>query len=205
MIFLKTLNINQMFSNVYLKITKILTYLFAYPNQIITFGFQNFNTVNVGKTLLMNWGNQKRRHYLILLLFLFFIQKSAATIFYVNDLNTKGDIYTTSAGNDSNDGMSAADPKLTLKAAYEIAQDGDTIIVDTGTYSELSEKGKIAFIVTKKITFTIAGIANPAFSKNPIHKEKNNEVSVFYIDKDKPVEREIYLQQKQNEGTKKSQ
>lgn len=160
---------------------------------------------NVGRTLLINSENQKKYHYIILLLALLFIQKSAATTYYVNDNNIKDDTYTTAVGNDSNEGISPANPKLTIKAAYEMAQDGDTIIVDTGSYSDLSEKGKLLFIVDKKVTFTIAGVPNPIFSKIPIKKGDKATNAVFYVDKDKPVDRQTYLLKMQNDKTKKSE
>ena len=146
-----------------------------------------------------------KNKYLILLLVLFSIQKSAATTYYVNDNVIKGDIYTTSVGNDTNDGTSPSSPKLTIKAIYESAKDGDTIIVDTGIYNDLSADGRILFPVTKVITFTIAGITNPVFSKIPIRKKEKGPAAVFYVDKDKPVDRKTYLQHKQNGETKKFQ
>lgn len=158
----------------------------------------------MNKTLLIDSERLKKHHYLALLLFFFLIQKTAATTYYVNDGNIKGDIYTSAIGTDLNDGISVATPKLSIKATYEIAQDGDTIIVDTGVYPELSEKGKIMFPVAKKITFKIAGFEHPIFSKNRIRKEKGNESGVFYIVDDKPVDRETYLEQKQNGEAKKS-
>lgn len=156
------------------------------------------------KTLLISSEILKKHCYLLLLLLFFPFQKTTAATYFVNDNNTKGDTYTSAIGNDSNDGISSATPKLTVKAAYELAQDGDTIIVDTGSYKDISEKGKILFPVAKKIIFTIAGIPNPIFSKNRIRKEKENDPGVFYIVDDRPVDRQTYLKKKYGE-TKKSE
>lgn len=159
------------------------------------------------KSLPFIFGNKKRYHLLVFiwLMTLASFQKSAATTFYINDNNTKGDVYTTVIGNDTNDGISAATPKLSIMAAYEKAQEGDTIIIDTGNYAELSADGKVLFAVTKKVTFIIAGITEPVFSKNPLPTNIKVNPTEIYIDKDKPVDRETYLQSRQNKKTKKSQ
>ena len=52
---------------------------------------------------------------------------------YVNDNNLGGDIYTTSVGNNLNTG-NPSDPLATLDFAVSVAQPGDTIFVDAGTY-----------------------------------------------------------------------
>jgi len=158
----------------------------------------------MGKSLHFISGYRKKRHILIFLtgLALFSFQKSTATTFYINDNSTKGDIYTKGIGNDSNDGISPATPKLSILTTYEKAQEGDTIIIDTGIYKDLSSDGKLLFPVTKKITFKIAGIQEPVFSKIslPVNIKVNPEE--IYIDQDKPVDRNTYLHKKK---TKKSQ
>ncbi len=52
---------------------------------------------------------------------------------YVNDNSMSGDIYTTAIGNNNNAGTPSA-PLATLDFAVSIAQSGDTIFVDAGTY-----------------------------------------------------------------------
>lgn len=52
---------------------------------------------------------------------------------YVNDNSQTGDIYTTSIGNNQNTGTPSA-PLATLDFAVSVAQPGDTIFVDAGTY-----------------------------------------------------------------------
>ncbi len=53
--------------------------------------------------------------------------------FYVNDLNTGDDYYTTAPGNDANAGTASA-PFLTIQKALAVAAPGNTIYVDGGTY-----------------------------------------------------------------------
>ncbi len=129
-------------------------------------------------------------------------QKSAATTFYINDNSTKGDIYTKVIGNDNNDGITVSTPNMSILKTYEKAREGDTIIIDTGIYTDLSNDGKLLFAVTKKITFIIAGVEQPVFSKNPLPTDIKVNPSEIYIIEDKPVDRATYLHLKK---TKKSQ
>lgn len=57
--------------------------------------------------------------------------------YYVNDGATDGDEYTTAPGNDANDGLTRATPKLSIRAILETydLEFGDTIFVDTGVYA----------------------------------------------------------------------
>lgn len=159
----------------------------------------------MNKTLLSNTTTQKRNLVLLLGLLFFFIQKTEATTFYVNDTVVKGDLYTSAVGSNKNEGTSASSPALRILTIYQKAQDGDTIIVDTGSYADLSAEGELLFTVTKKIKFVIAGITEVVFSRIPLTKKDNAAPKEFYIDKDKPVEREAYLQKKRNDETKKPQ
>ena len=149
------------------------------------------------KSLLFNTTKQKRCHYLVFLVTIFFIQKSAATTFYINDNATKGDIYTTAIGNDSNDGTTSATPKLSIWATYKKAQEGDTIIIDTGIYNELP-KGILSFVNDKKITFIVAGTSDNVLSKTPLPVNQKVSPSEFYIVNDKPIERDAYMQRLRN-------
>ncbi|MDB5199770.1 MAG: hypothetical protein JWO92_1733 [Chitinophagaceae bacterium] len=54
---------------------------------------------------------------------------------YVNDNSITGDIFTTAAGNNSNTGTKTA-PVATINYAISIAQPGDTVMVDAGTFAE---------------------------------------------------------------------
>jgi hypothetical protein len=60
-----------------------------------------------------------------------------AASYFVNDVQTSGDVYTTAPGNDSNPGTNAAAPKLTLTSllAAHALNPGDKVFIDTGTYS----------------------------------------------------------------------
>jgi len=56
--------------------------------------------------------------------------------FYVNDTNTAGDVYTTSAGDDANLGIASNAPKATLRAildSWDIDPE-DIVLLDTGYY-----------------------------------------------------------------------
>jgi hypothetical protein len=60
--------------------------------------------------------------------------------YYVNDGSTNGDAYTTTVGDDSNDGRSPATPTATIQAIlgrYDL-EPGDVVYVDTGTYNVTS-------------------------------------------------------------------
>ena len=56
-------------------------------------------------------------------------------------VETKNTIWVTKNGNDSNSGLLEGDAKLTIGAAAAVAQDGDTIIVRPGVYSENNPVG----------------------------------------------------------------
>ena len=65
-----------------------------------------------------------------------FMIHNTAWTFYVNDDSTSGDIYCAAAGNDANDGLTAATPKATIPAildAYD-PEPGDAFLIDSGTY-----------------------------------------------------------------------
>ncbi|AEV32831.1 nitrous oxidase accessory protein [Owenweeksia hongkongensis DSM 17368] len=82
------------------------------------------------------------------------------TALYVNDNNTTGDIFTTAVGNDANSGTSLA-PYLTIQAAINAADAGDTIYVDAGAYTEQVEITKDVEIIGAGIgVTTILGSAN---------------------------------------------
>ncbi len=66
------------------------------------------------------------------------------TTLYVNDNSTTGDHYTTAIGNDANPGTSGA-PFATIQHAINVAQNGNIIMVDAGSYAE-------DLIVNKSVT-----------------------------------------------------
>ncbi|MEO6612739.1 MAG: hypothetical protein ABIT05_08675 [Chitinophagaceae bacterium] len=67
--------------------------------------------------------------------------------FYVNDNSQSGDVFTTAIGSNSNNGLPSS-PFLTPDYAYGIAQAGDTIYVDAGTYN----LGGLTYSFSKAIT-----------------------------------------------------
>ncbi len=150
------------------------------------------------KVLLFDSINQNKYRMIVFFLIFFFFQKSAATTFYINDNNSKGDIYTTALGNDSNDGITSASPKLSIRKTYEKAQDDDIIIIDTGIYPDLSDKGVLSFNITKKIKFIIAGFSDGLYSRTPLPVNQKVSPEEFYIVNDKPIDRDAYIHRPRN-------
>lgn len=67
--------------------------------------------------------------------------------FYVNNNTVTGDVFTTAVGNNTNTGVASA-PFATIDYAYSIAQAGDTIYVDAGTY----DMGGLTYTFSKAVT-----------------------------------------------------
>ncbi|WP_445452513.1 hypothetical protein [Flavobacterium sp. 25HG05S-40] len=149
----------------------------------------------------------KHKKILYLLLGFLFIsaQTALATTYYINDISTKGDIYTTTIGVDSNDGITASSPKISITEVYKIASDGDTIIIDSGNYKELTSDGKLLFENNKKIVFIIAGSSDKVFSKIPLPTHLKVNPTEIYIDQDKPTDRESYLKKIRLNQNRKSE
>ncbi len=138
----------------------------------------------------------KKRIFKSLLLFALlvcFIQVDAANI-YVNDVLTGADIFTTAAGNDVSPGNgSSAHPYATLAKALAVAQPGDIIYVDAGSYSQDSH-----IINDANITIIGAGTGNTVFDVNAAVKRfatisannvkiKNMMLREYYMDVDGQV------------------
>ncbi|MBK7809375.1 MAG: right-handed parallel beta-helix repeat-containing protein [Saprospiraceae bacterium] len=69
------------------------------------------------------------------------------TTLYVNDNSATGDVYTTALGDDNNPGTPSA-PFATVAKAIMVANNGNTIYVDAGTYNEnLSIAGKNGLVI----------------------------------------------------------
>jgi hypothetical protein len=110
-----------------------------------------------------NYNFFKFKSFFLLVTLLFFSNAFSAN-WYVNDNSTTGDVYCTAVGNNTNNGTSPSTPKLTLKAALDACAAGDTIFIDTGTYSGT---GNINLTVsTANITFTGAGSLKTIFDNN---------------------------------------
>ncbi len=99
------------------------------------------------------------------------------TSFYVNDNVTVGDHYTTAIGNNANPGTPAA-PLATIAYAISIAQPGNTIWVDAGTYLENPT-------VTKALTINgsnqgIAGSATRTYAESVV-QTSGNQLNIFNV------------------------
>lgn len=88
--------------------------------------------------------------YLLAFFFFILFDYSYAVSIYVNnaDVTLTGDVYCSAIGNDANSGLSGGSPKLTLSAALGIANNGDIIYIDAGTYSGASNR---SLSITKEV------------------------------------------------------
>lgn len=152
--------------------------------------------------LSFNFLDYLRKSLFIFSLTLLISTNLQATNYYVNDTSTIGDVYTNAMGNDANDGKSPKSPKINLLAAYTMASTGDIIYVDTGNYPQNDATDLIIATNSKKIQIIRAGIDTLVFEKNTLPPNQKVSPAIFYVDNDKPIEREIYLQQLQNTARK---
>lgn len=137
---------------------------------------------------------------LIFGLLLFFNQKINAVTYFINDASMVGDLYTKAIGNDSNDGLAPSTPKLSIDAVYAIANEGDTIYVDTGIYPETLLM--LLQVNKRKVNIMMAPSKGELLGKRSLPATDKTNPAEFYIENDKPVERSVYLQHKRNEGKK---
>lgn len=110
---------------------------------------------------------------LILIFILFYFNTSWEANYYINDATYDGnDVYTTAVGNNTNNGTSAATPKLTFRSlwnAYGPFNDGDVIYVDAGTFTSSvggSETQNYGYSFTKAITIRGASNTKTIFDNN---------------------------------------
>ncbi|CAG5077378.1 PKD domain-containing protein [Parvicella tangerina] len=75
---------------------------------------------------------------LITALLLCIVSTSFSATFYVNDNDQTFDLYCSAVGNNSNTGLTPADPFETLAQAISLASAGDLILVDAGTYTDMN-------------------------------------------------------------------
>jgi hypothetical protein len=80
------------------------------------------------------------------------------TVWYVNDNSTTGDVYTSSTGDNANNGSASA-PFATIAYAITQASAGDIIRVDAGTYTENVNVNKRVILVGAGIDQTIVTAA----------------------------------------------
>lgn len=96
----------------------------------------SWNTTNTTSTAMGMWRVETTDGKVVGQTETLFAVRNAALTYYVNDGNTNGDVYCTSVGSASNDGLSPATPMDSLErlfGRYGLAA-GDTVYVDTGTY-----------------------------------------------------------------------
>lgn len=90
--------------------------------------------------------------------------------YYVNDLSTVNDVYTTAIGSDTNPGYYARAPKLTVNALLEDIdiEPGDMVLIDTGIHYMTDTNRPIIWQVsdggTTNTPVIVRGSTNPAGS-----------------------------------------
>ncbi|MBP7828581.1 MAG: right-handed parallel beta-helix repeat-containing protein [Kiritimatiellae bacterium] len=85
-------------------------------------------------------------------------------MYYVNDAVTNGDVYTTAAGAEGQDGLTPATPKNSIQgvlAAYPVSAD-HIIYVDTGTYTGQTATVSSSYGGRSNLVMTIQGSTNAA-------------------------------------------
>ncbi|MDP8235232.1 MAG: right-handed parallel beta-helix repeat-containing protein, partial [Candidatus Erginobacter occultus] len=67
------------------------------------------------------------------------------TAYYVNDASTTNDVYCTAVGNDTNDGLSPATPRLTLQTVIDDDSlgEGDVVFIDTGEWIRVATEAAL--------------------------------------------------------------
>ena len=96
---------------------------------------------------------------------------------YVNDNSLAGDHYTTAVGSNSNPGTPAA-PFATLSYAISIAQPGNTIYVDAGTYVENPTVNKSLTILGSNAG--VSGTGARTYSESTV-QTNGNQNAVFTV------------------------
>jgi len=98
--------------------------------------------------------------------------------YYVNDVYTTGDVFCTAIGNDGNDGLSPATPKLTLASLLSTYVLGakDTVFTDAGTYvTQQTFTGADEGAISGQLVFIGAGTNLTIFQASASDK------NIFYI------------------------
>lgn len=105
-------------------------------------------------------------------------EAEAQTAYYLNDLSTNGNFYTTAVGSDTNSGLSASTPMRTLTnllATHTLAP-GDTVYIDTGTYGGHRIDISVSGTAADPITFQGAPEEGAT-----IFDRSNGAADMFYI------------------------
>jgi hypothetical protein len=132
-----------------------------------------------------------------------------ATNYYVNDASSTGDTYCTAIGSNSNNGLSAGFPKLTLKNVWmtygpsgtNVLTSGDVIFIDAGTYSATGAASvdEAGFVITVAgLTFMGSGMNTTLFD----HNHYGTPSAFFmYINASNVVLKNMTIREFDNNGT----
>lgn len=134
---------------------------------------------------------------------------ATATNYYVNDASTTNDTYCSSVGNNSNNGLTASTPKLTLKNLWitygpsgtNVLTSGDVIFIDAGTYSATGG----ATVDEAGFNITVAGLTFMGSNMNTTifdHNHHGTPTEFFmYINASNVVLKNMTIREFDNNGT----
>ena len=134
---------------------------------------------------------------------------TTATNYYVNDASSTSDTYCSAIGNNANNGLSPATPKLTLKNLWitygpsgtNVLTSGDVIFIDAGTYSATGGASvhEAGFNITVDgLTFLGSNMATTIFDHN--HHGTPTEY-FMYINANNVVLKNMTIREFDNNGT----
>jgi len=133
----------------------------------------------------------------------------SATNYYVNDASSTSDTYCSAIGNNSNNGLSAGAPKLTLKNLWmtygpsgsNVLTSGDVIFIDAGTYSATGG----ASVDEAGFDITVAGLTFMGSNLNTTifdHNHHGTPTEYFmYINASNVVLKNMTIREFDNNGT----
>lgn len=133
----------------------------------------------------------------------------SATNYYVNDASSTSDTYCTAIGNNSNNGLTAGTPKLTLKNLWmtygpsgtNVLTSGDVIFIDAGTYSATGG----ASVDEAGFDITVAGLTFMGSNMNTTifdHNHHGTPTEYFmYINASNVVLKNMTIREFDNNGT----
>lgn len=133
----------------------------------------------------------------------------SATNYYVNDASSTSDTYCTAIGNNSNNGLTAGTPKLTLKNLWmtygpsgtNVLTSGDVIFIDAGTYSATGG----ASVDEAGFNITVAGLTFMGSNMNTTifdHNHHGTPTEYFmYINASNVVLKNMTIREFDNNGT----
>jgi hypothetical protein len=133
----------------------------------------------------------------------------SATNYYVNDASSTSDTYCSAIGNNSNNGLTAGTPKLTLKNLWmtygpsgtNVLTSGDVIFIDAGTYSATGG----ASVDEAGFDITVAGLTFMGSNMNTTifdHNHHGTPTEYFmYINASNVVLKNMTIREFDNNGT----